>query len=1015
MKGLYRIIAVALAVLLAALPAHALDPARRFGQYKHTRWTVDDGAPSFVASLAQGRDGFLWIGARDGLFRFDGISFEHIPSERGDGPGSGTSALLAASDGTIWAGRASGSIAVYRDGVLRDTALPNTGAQVISLVERPGDGVWALIGRLDSPLARYYRGRWQAIGENWGFPRDYVINAMASRDGTLWVATVHSIYFLNKGSTRFRSTGLKPAGHAALSEDREGNIWLSDLAGSRPIRNSAAGQQPPRGFAYRTPGFPGSTRAFFDSRGSLWGSTNGDGIFRLVSPKANGSAQIEAPDQVQILKAKDGLLSDVTNALIEDREGNIWIGSVLGLERLRDTSIAVEPALTELSEWGFHLLGASDGTVYVGQKNSVYRVKPGGQPALFAKISRETEALCEGSDGSVWIILQDRILRARGDALTTIDRPKTVGLGIVDCAVDRAGRLWLSGDQEDGLFVRTSGQWRRPAPPSKSVGPLIMLADRDRRIFVYYSDGSIVILDGEKRTVLTPRRAGALDRLYTMDQGRGGLMIGGAFGVARLRQTQLRFLPPGKFPLFASATGIVQTPEGDTWMISRAGIVKVSTEELERAFDDPRAPLHPTVFEWRDGLPGVRLAEGKHDAARGGDGRLWFSTTGGVVWVDPAQLVRNASPPPVIISAAAIDGVRTRDAKQLNLPAGTSSFQFDFAAPSLTIPQRVRVLYKLDGADRDWVDPGMRRQAFYTNLPPGHYAFRVIAANNDGVWNRTGATLEFDVPPTFLQSNWFIALCGAAAALLLWMAYRLRVRQLTARMRERLEQRLAERERIARDLHDTLLQGFQGLILRFQSVANEIPENLSAHRSIGQALDNADKILSDGRDSVKQLRTVDRADIVQILAEAAERMRVSYPVEFKMVVEGAPRSLHPLVRDEISRIGEEAIINAFQHAHASLIEVALSYETSGLTLGVRDDGIGIDPDVLARGGRQGHFGLVGMRERARQIGAEINVSSRPGGGTEIRLTIASKIAYTRVAKSTWHRWFAPNAIAEGGI
>ncbi len=307
----------------------------------------------------------------------------------------------------------------------------------------------------------------------------------------------------------------------------------------------------------------------------------------------------------------------------------------------------------------------------------------------------------------------------------------------------------------------------------------------------------------------------------------------------------------------------------------------------------------------------------------------------------------------------------------------------------------------------------MRRQAFYNNLSPGHYVFHVIAANDDGVWNRVGTRVEFEIPPTFLQSKWFLALCAMALGLLLWAAYQMRIQQLQARMRFTLEERLAERERIARDLHDTLLQGFQGLILRFQSVANAIPTGERSREMIEQALDSADAVLREGRDRVLQLRAAQFSSLSDALTAVAERLRSDDPVEFKLVVEGVPRVLHPVAREEICRIGEEALINAFQHAKAKNIEVAIAYATSGLTLGIRDDGVGIASDIFASGGRQGHFGLTGMRERASEIDASFNIESRAGAGTQIRVFVPGRVAFAETKAGWLQGLFGRKAVSHG--
>ncbi len=376
---------------------------------------------------------------------------------------------------------------------------------------------------------------------------------------------------------------------------------------------------------------------------------------------------------------------------------------------------------------------------------------------------------------------------------------------------------------------------------------------------------------------------------------------------------------------------------------------------------------------------------------RGGDGRLWFSTLGGVVWIDPARLHRNRVPPPVAIRALVAGGLRHRDPAQVTLPKGTSRIAIQYTGLSLTLPQRMRFRYRLEGVDDGWVDAGAQREAAYTSLGPGTYRFRVIAANNDGVWNRDGAPLEFTIPPTFLQSSGFKLLCVLAAGLLLWLLHLLRVRQLKARLQGRFEIRIAERERIARELHDTLLQGFQGLMLFFQSVATRIPADSDLREPIEKALDRADKVLVEGRDRVHELRS-DAAshDLAQALRDAVAEIIPGDAPRFQLVVEGPQRPLHGLVGEEMLRIAQEAVRNAVQHAQATSIEAILIYGRRDLRLVIRDDGVGIADETLRKGWRDGHYGLVGMRERADQIGGRLVMARRAGGGTEVILSVPGR-------------------------
>ena len=323
-------------------------------------------------------------------------------------------------------------------------------------------------------------------------------------------------------------------------------------------------------------------------------------------------------------------------------------------------------------------------------------------------------------------------------------------------------------------------------------------------------------------------------------------------------------------------------------------------------------------------------------------------------------------------------------------------------------PQRVNFRYRLDGHDREWHEAGTRRQAFYTDLPPGKYSFRVIACNSDGVWNDNAAKLDFYVAPAYYQTYWFRALCGLFFLALLWAAYRFRVRRLHREFALTLEARVRERTSVARELHDTLLQSFHGLMLRFAVVSQLLPERpVEAKEQLDGTIDRAAKAIAEGRDAVQGLRsstvqTNDLARAVNTLGEelAADPANQATPA-FRVTVEGEPRDLHPILRDEIYRIAAEALRNAFIHAAARQVEVEIRYDNQQFRLRVRDDGRGIDPGVLSEHGREGHFGLPGMRERGKLIGGKLVIWSEAGAGTEVELRIPAAAAYTTATKRSW--------------
>jgi signal transduction histidine kinase len=393
--------------------------------------------------------------------------------------------------------------------------------------------------------------------------------------------------------------------------------------------------------------------------------------------------------------------------------------------------------------------------------------------------------------------------------------------------------------------------------------------------------------------------------------------------------------------------------------------------------------------------------------SKASDGRIWYVGFDGVSVIDPLHFPFNKLPPPVQIEQVTADRKTYGAAQGLRLPALVRDLAIDYVALSFVAPEQVKFRYKLEGYDNEWQDAGNRRQAIYTNLPPRAYRFRVMAANNSGVWNEEGALLEFSIAPAFYQTTWFRLAILVISLFVLWAAYRLRVRQLAHQFNMTMEARVSERIRIARDLHDTLLQSFQGLLLRFQSASKILPARpVEAKQRLDSALDQAAQAITEGRDAVQGLRSsaFETNDLANgITAIATELTSDSSGIESPAIdveVQGAPRNLNPIVRDEAYRIAGEALRNAFRHAQARRIAVKIRYGEGLFRLRVRDDGKGIDEKTI-RQQPAGHFGLNGMRERAEIVGGRLEVRSRLDSGTEVELSIPGAIAYDGSARRSW--------------
>jgi signal transduction histidine kinase len=608
-----------------------------------------------------------------------------------------------------------------------------------------------------------------------------------------------------------------------------------------------------------------------------------------------------------------------------------------------------------------------------------------------------------GGPGGLWTLRDGRLA-----PVTPL--PVSGYSGVQAIAHGDDGVLWVSLNTP-GIHRLADGRWqqlrgRTGLPPGSS--PLVMLPSRDGAVWMGYARDQIAILRGDDIRALGREDGLAVGNVTALLESRGGVWIGGERGLARFAQGRVRSLPSTDDSPFRGITGIVQTRAGDLWLNGARGVLHVKAVDVATLFDTstPRYEL----FDFLDGMPGVPAQfRPIPTAAEGGDGRLWFATTSGVVSIDPARIRRNPLAPPVSILSLAADGQAHRvGAGVLRLPPGTRNLQIAYTALSLSIPERVRFRYKLDGYDTAWQDAGTRRTAFYNDPGPGTYTFRVIAANNDGVWNEVGAALPVVIAPQYYQTTWFLVLCGLLGATLLWIAYLLRLRHLSTQIRARLHERHHERERIARELHDTLLQSVQGLILRFHAVSQSLGRDAPGHAAMERVLQRADDVLAEARDRVLDLRRARMSgELSDALAALGEDLVPDHATEFRLEVEGEARALDALVRDELYRIAREAVFNAFQHAQAAHVEVDLGYRHDAVHLRVRDDGVGLPEAVLRAGGRQGHWGLYGMRERAQRIGGTLALTSAEGVGTTVSLRVPASVAYraTPQRPSHWQRWW----------
>jgi len=978
-----RLIVGVAGLLTLTTGASALDPTRTIAQLRHSRWTLGDGAPGNIRAIAQGRDGYLWLGTATGLYRFDGITFERIvPADADPYRSPQITAVLAARNGDIWVGYNFGGVAVFRGGVLK-VANPSPPIGGVNRIVEGRDGaIWfAVESKGELVLSRLSHGRWSRFGAGQGVP-DTAIGDILSTSGGIYVSARPRMLFLPSGGTRFIDAGIPSDTYTALAESPGGRLWQWNGDRIRPV---TGGGSTFRSGPVTTPFvFP---KPVFDRDGNLWLLWQDTGLGRLP---AGSLDRPENRDPIQMFTEKQGLTAWLTLSMLEDREGNIWVGTESGLDRFSPSNI-VQPETTEALVSGF-VGPTGGGPVFVAGLSGVYRIARDGKPVMIFRVA-DIGVLC-GDSRRVLVVSM------RGKWLLDIDRSGNLGKATpirgpisMTCALDTNGQFWTGADRVYRVVGDSLQLVGGAAGTSGSSVPRIRSDGAGGVVFARVFQGFARLKDGTE-TPLWRREDHVVGSTRTMVPSRHGLLIVGDQGLARYDGRRLASLTDRSYPFLVGLTGLIQTAEGSTWVIGTTGIVRMATVALDAAFAHPGAPLPFERFGYQEDFRARSNMVDANDIAQDAAGRLWFATNKGLAMIDPRLVSHNRLPPTVQIRSLDSGGAaQTPGTRPVVFRAGTNHVRIRYTALSLTNATANRFRYRIEGIDRDWVDAGEAREALYTNLGPGTYRFRVIAANNDGVWNRNGAVLTFTIAPRFYQTYAFVALCFAAILILGWLLYRRRVRAIADRTRGRFEVQLAERERIARELHDTLLQGFQGLMLRFQSVVELLPRGDRARTSLEGVLERADDVLLDGRDRVRFLRDNMEPVVLPALLTAITEDIVAPPLTWDLDVEGVQRPVCAPVADEIAQIVREALANAVRHAKADRIDVAIRSRSDKLVITVTDDGLGLPSDVRESGHRPGHYGLIGMRERAAAMGGILAIRSDPNSGTEISVTIPKRIAY----------------------
>lgn len=995
---------LAIGVLLVPCQTHAVSRPWTLDRYKHVAWTGKNGAPTGVSSLAQTLDGYLWIGTDHGLFRFDGTRFrrfeEQSPSRRA------VYGLFAGSDGSLWVSYESGGIDLLKDGhVTRygsKAGLPDN-ALIEGIAEDNHGAIW-LYGA--GYLYTRFGEHWKSIGGDLGLKSGYAPALLVARDGAFWVGTAVGLFYRAANAQQFLP--LEQAGYVShIVEAPDGSIWVAHLRGAIERWTTS------KGMPVRTPGSITTTsteRMLFDQQGGLWLNGLGDGIRHIAPNAISPNADLSALNaKVELFNSSNGLSGDYAWPLLIDREGNTWVGTGAGLDRFSRSNFT--PAPFPSGTHDFALATGVDGAIWTGSSSKPVMELKDSQvkafdvpPYTLAAYADRKGAVYIGGTTGIW-----KMSDAGAEHLADRPNPDAQSFALVLAITkDFHDTLWVSagGPTGAGLYTWAKGQWKKSAINGT---PRTDFTDDKGRVWLGYRSNRIVVADGENATTLGPDQGVTIGDTKAFQQDGQRLWIGGSDGLGYIDGKRLKMVRLADGGSLKNVTGIVFSEFGDLWVHTLDGVFQLPVKDVRQAEIDSSYPMHFRKFGTLDGLPGSpALQFPLPSVAKSTDGRLWFATSNGVVWLDPAQLISNPLPPQVIIDSVEADGKAYKSEGDLALPVHTENIRIAFSVPGMTMPERVDAKIRMRGLDKDWRDVGSQREVSYSNLRPGHYHFDVIGANEDGVWNNAGRGIEFSIKPAFYQTAWFVVVCACLAAIALWQAFAFRLRQVNRRLRVRLEARHAERERIARDLHDTLLQSFPGLLMKVQVGVDRLPlpEGAAERQFLNETLDQARGVIIESRDQVSLLRSEEYGNLAEVLS-GFDKEHASHPgMKLIASIEGHERKLNREIFEEVSFIMKEAMCNAYAHSEGNLLTVRLDYRHDALFLEVHDNGAGIDRAILDAGERPGHWGLIGMRERAKQMSAKFSIESQSGSGTRVALSIPARIAYAtppRVGPFSWLR------------
>ncbi len=931
------------------LPAFGLDSNRALTQAFHRIWQSPEGLPpTAIRDIRQTQDGFLWLSTDQGLLRFDGVHFSSLAEIAGfTADQDGTGQLLEDKQHNLWA-------IDNRGGLLRiqgSRHVEQFPEKLHCLAAGSGNDLWGCAA--DGLAHRNSQGRWET------YPSANIEKASLRQDGTVWTGGHGNVLQIWDGR-QFHSYVLRQAPPYAVVQamlaGRDNTLWIGTSDGLIELRDGTEQLR-----------MAGQILSLAEgANGSIWVGTS-EGLTRLKGSEA------------QSFGAKQGLSQSTVFAIYEDREGSIWAGTKRGLNQFLDRrTIPITTSEGLPSNDTGPVFQDAAGNLWVGTIGAGLTRMEGARTSVLTQrnglASDVISALGGSPTGELWIGTAAGLNRLEQGRVTSIE-------GLPSNAIrslysDRKGELWVG--TADGLAVLRNGR----IVMTRKLGAPVWSFGEDAAGDIYAAVGSTgVIVFGPDSLEQIPGRRIALrnaDVLYADGDLLWTGTVGG--GLALLRNGQVMHFTSRDGLYDDDIYGITSDNQGGLWLASSKGIFCVKRSELLAFAAGRRKRITSTAYSPLDGLQIVECKSGISPAAwRLKDGRLCFSTIRGLLVVDPARLSVKLAPPPVSIESMTVDG-RTQDPASLEpLSPGNKNIEFQYAGLSFRSPTRLTFRYKLEGFDRDWIEAGSRREAFYTNVPPGNYRFRLSSCNVDGTCNEAGTSVAFAVPAHLYQRGWFLA----GALLLLAVAGRVAYRMRIQHLRRDFRLVLGERTRIARELHDTLIQGFSGVTMQMQALSVALPSQ--SREKLHEIIDDAGNCLREARRSVAGLRGNPQgaSGLPGSLGRAAKQTTAFRRVALDLG--DVPDGLPAQAEENLLKIAQEAITNAEKHSGADLLKVSLRGNEKALRLSVHDDGAGFEENE--RTYRAGHYGLIGMRERAESIGAEFRITSKPGHGTLVLVTL----------------------------